>query len=139
MRTNLKCIVAFLLMIYTINSFTQDKIIHDKKIYISPEGRIYIQKELPVYLRIATSPDDNAESFLLKSEETTKYSNPMYFDTEGYNTVRSPSAVDTVTKKVVYPMQDIIFEVYTDSKPPISKVDFGNVYIIKKEGKIYTR
>jgi hypothetical protein len=45
----------------------------------------------------------------------------MYFDTEGLNTFRSPSCVDTTTKKMVFPEQDIIFEVYTDSKPPITK------------------
>ena len=119
--------------------FSQTQLNHEKKIWISPEGRIYINKELPVYIRLATSPDDEAESVLLKSEVTTQYSNPMYFDTEGYNTVRSPSCVDTVTKKTVYPQQDIIFEVYADSKSPNTKADFGGAYSFVKEGKTHCK
>jgi hypothetical protein len=75
----------------------QDQPKHEKKIYVSPEGKMYVNKALPLYLRIATSPDDNAKTWLLRSEETARYSNPMYLDTEGYNTFRSPSAVDTAT------------------------------------------
>jgi hypothetical protein len=115
----------------------QEHLQHVKKVYISPTGRVYIQKSLPVYLRISTSPDEDAESYLLKSEVTTRYSNPMYFDTEGYNTVRSPWRVDTVTKNVVYPLQDIIFEVYADSYPPQSKVKFDGASTYVKDGKKY--
>jgi hypothetical protein len=53
-----------------------------------------------------------------------KYSNPMYFDTEGRNTLRSPSAVDTVTKKPVMPKVDIQYHVYVDSKPPSTRIIF---------------
>src|SRR6056297_1913630 len=109
-------------IIWPLAGRTQKPLDHQQRIYVSPEGKVFIQKSMPVYLRIATSPDEDAESYLLKSEETSKYSNPMYFDTEGWNTVRSPSAVDTSSKDVVYPMQDIIFEVYADSKAPKSKI-----------------
>jgi hypothetical protein len=115
----------------------QENLQHVKKVYISPTGRIYIQKSLPVYLRISTSPDKDAKSYLLKSEVTTRYSNPMYFDTEGYNTIRSPWRVDTVTKTVVYPLQDIIFEVYADSYPPQSKVTFNGASTYIRDGKKY--
>ncbi len=115
----------------------QEHLQHVKKVYISPTGRVYIQKSLPVYLRISTSPDEDAESYLLKSEVTARYSNPMYFDTEGYNTIRSPWRVDTVTKTVVYPLQDIIFEVYADSYPPHSKVKFDGASIYMRDGKKY--
>jgi len=109
-------------IIWPLAGRTQKPLDHQQRIYVSPEGKVFIQKSMPVYLRIATSPDEDAESYLLKSEETSKYSNPMYFDTEGWNTVRSPSAVDTSTKDVVYPQQDIIFEVYADSRAPESKI-----------------
>ncbi|MBN1180746.1 MAG: chitobiase/beta-hexosaminidase C-terminal domain-containing protein [Bacteroidales bacterium] len=117
----------------------QEQLKHEKKIWVSPEGRIYINKDLPVYLRLSTSPNEGAESVLLKSEVTTQYSNPMYFDTEGYNTVRSPSCVDTVTKKTVIPQQDIIFEVYADSKSPETKADFGGAYSYQKDGKTHCK
>jgi hypothetical protein len=115
----------------------QEHLQHVKKVYISPTGRVYIQKSLPVYLRISTSPDEDAKSYLLKSEVTTRYSNPMYFDTEGYNTIRSPWRVDTVSKTVVYPLQDIIFEVYADSYPPQSRVKFDGASTYIKDGKKY--
>jgi hypothetical protein len=98
--------------------------------YKDPNGRLYINKDLPIYLKIATSPGEDAENILLESESMSKYTNPMYFDTEGINTIRSPWAVDTATKKMVYPAQDIIFEVYTDSKSPRTKPDYGNTLMV---------
>ncbi len=125
MKLHQLLIFLFFILSCSVSSFGQKQLDHTKRIYTSPEGKIYIQKSLPVYLRIATSPDADAKSYLLKSKETSKYSNPMYFDTEGWNTVRSPSAVDTNTREPVYPQRDIIFEVYADSKPPASRVDFS--------------
>lgn len=119
------------------HSQAQEQPRHEKKVFVSPEGRIFINKSLPVYLRMATSPDENSKSYLLRSEETTRYSNPMYFDTEGYNTFRSPSTVDTVTKQVVFPVQDIIFEVYCDSKPPVTVVNYGGSRTVKKDNKVF--
>ncbi|MFO7655892.1 MAG: hypothetical protein R6W78_02390 [Bacteroidales bacterium] len=117
----------------------QELLNHEKKVYVNPEGRIFVNKALPIYLRMATSPDENSKSYLLKSEVTTRYSNPMYFDTEGYNSFHSPSLVDTITKKVIYPLQDIIFEVYSDSKPPVTTIDFGSARPYKKDNKTYIR
>ena len=115
----------------------QDQLKHEKKIYVSPGGKMYINKALPLYVRIATSPDDSAKTWLLHSEQTARYSNPMYLDTEGYNTFRSPSAVDTVTKKPVYPLQDIIFEVYSDSRAPLTTIGYGDARTYSKEGRLY--
>lgn len=118
-------ILLILLLACFFRSLAQEPLNHEKKIYQSAEGKLYINKALPVYLRIATSPEKEAESVLLISHDSEKYTNPMYFDTEGINTIRSPYKVDTTTKKVVYPREDIIFEVYTDSRPPSVHMDFG--------------
>ena len=117
--------------------FAQEQPLHESRVYISPDGRMYIQKSLPVYLRMATSPDNEAKTYLLRSEVTTKYSNPMYFDTEGYNTIRSPWIVDTITKKPIYPQQDIIFEVYADGYPPRTRAKFEGTAGLIKEGRKY--
>lgn len=130
-------ILSLISLFFLTNSLSQQKLIHEKKMYVSPEGKLYIQKDLPVYLRLSTSPDENASSVLLRSEETSAYSNPMYFDTEGYNTLRSPSAIDTATKQPVYPEQDIIFEVYADSRTPVTKIDYGSTTIYEENEKIY--
>lgn len=116
-------ITAFILGV-CVSANAQELPAHTKKVYISPEGKIFYNKSLPVYFFISTSPDPNAPHYLLKSETTPQYSNPMYFDTEGRNTLRSPSAVDTVTQKVIIPKQDVQYQVYTDSKPPLTKILF---------------
>jgi hypothetical protein len=117
--------------------FPQEPLQHEKKIYVSPENRIYINKSQPAYLRIAASPEKDAPSYLLHSEQTAQYTNPMYFDTEGRNTFRSPSAVDTSTRKPVLPAQDIIFEVYADGMSPVSSLQLTGATSFLKQGKQY--
>ena len=130
--------ILFFILISSFISKAQEPLQHKKKIYLSPDGKLYANKNLPLYFRIATSPDENAESFLLKpSEDSKKYANPMYLDTEGYNTFRSPSKVDTVTKKVVYPIEDIIYEIYSDSESPITKFDYNNKKYFKNDNTYY--
>ncbi len=129
-------VLALLSMCYLV-SLSQEPLKHEKKIYVSPDGRIYINKALPVYIWLSTDKEENSQKYKLESEVTTAYSNPMYFDTEGYNTVRSPSAVDPETRKTVFPKQDIIFEVYADSKSPVTKINYGESSTHTHEGKIY--
>ena len=117
----------------------QEPLQHEKKIYVSPEGKIYINKALPLYLRLSTSPDKQDKTYLLKSETTPAYSNPFYLDQEGYNTVRAPWAVDTVTKTYAYPKQDVVYEVYADSKPPLSVIQYNPKEIFNKDGKIFIK
>jgi hypothetical protein len=120
-----------------ISVFSQDILNHPKKMYVSPDGKLYIQKNLPIYLWLSTSPDKNSEKELLKSVMSAQYTNPMYLDAEGYNSLRSPWAVDTSTKKAVYPKRDIVFEIYADSVPPVSKIEYGNSIQYISEGKIH--
>lgn len=132
---------AILLLLWGINLgiTAQKQPQHDKKVYKSPEGKLFIQKELPVYVRLATSPGDNAPTYLLQSESSKKYTNPMYFDMEGYNSFRSPSQVDTVTKKPVLPKQDVVFEIYADSESPLTIAKFNNTDVHKIKDKTYLR
>ena len=130
-------LIFFVVFVGTYWLSSQEPLKHEKKVYVSPEGRIFIQKSLPIYLRLSTSPKEDAKSYLLKSEVTKKYSNPMYLDTEGYNTFRSPWIVDTTTLKPLYPRQDIIFEVYSDSKSPITSINYGKASVFKLNGKVY--
>ena len=139
MKINLSGLCFLLVLTQSTVLLSQEKITHEKRMYRSPEGKLYIQKSLPIYFRISNSPDESATSYLLESEETKKYANPMYLDTEGYNTFRSPSCVDTVTKQVVYPIQDIIYEIYSDSKSPLSNAVFGDKSPFQKNGKFYTQ
>lgn len=121
----------------TVQGLAQEKIVPEEAIFVDSTGRIYINKNLPIYVRISTSPEEGAESYLLQSESTADYANPMYLDTEGINTFRSPSAIDKETKEYVYPLRDVVFEVYSDSKAPVTKPDYGNVLTVFKDGKVY--
>ncbi len=115
--------------------FAQQPLKHEKKVYKSDDGKLYVQKSLPVYLYLSTEPDAKGKMHQLESDSTKKFANPMYLDTEGYNSFRSPSAVDPVTKETHYPLTDVFFEVYADSRPPKTKI----VYDAKKkyfDGKV---
>jgi len=134
---NVKKTFFLILLIVPLALFSQEQPEHQKRIYKSPDGKLYINKDLPVYLKIATSPDKDAETYLLESEDSKKYTNPMYFDTEGFNTIRSPWKVDPETNKVIYPKEEIIFEIYADSKKPSTDVNFGTSDLYKAKDKIY--
>ena len=122
----LKKYIFLILIIFPFAQIVaQQQIKHDKTIYRNNDGTLYIQKSLPLYLWISNSPEDKDE-MLLESDTSKNYTNPLYLDTEGLNTFRSPSAVDTITKQLVLPRKDIVFEVYADSKPPYTKFLSGN-------------
>jgi hypothetical protein len=125
------------LFLFTVSVSAQQQLNHEKRTYIAPNGNLYIQKSLPVYLRLATSSADNASTILLKSKESEKYTNPMYFDTEGKNTITHSWAVDQSTKKTVYPERDVIFEVYADGIAPETRTEFLNAPRYYGNGKIY--
>jgi hypothetical protein len=126
-----------ILSIFSIQTFSQKIPECQKKVYVAQDGRMYVNRSLPIYLRLSNNSDDKSNSVLLKSESSPQYTNPFYFDAEGYNSIRSPWCVDTSTKELVYPKREIIFEVYADSKPPVTSIDYGNSGIIKQKGKIY--
>ncbi len=115
----------------------QDRLSHPKKIYTAPDGKIYINKHLALYLWISSSPEPNAQKFRLFSERSAKYSNPFYLDTEGMNTIRTPWAVDTVTKTPVYPQEEIVFEVYADGIAPRTNVNYQGGKVLLKDGKVF--
>ncbi len=132
-----KFILLFALIIMSGAIMAQQQLTHTKRTYVAPNGNFYIQKSLPVYLRLATSKDAGAETHLLESKVSAKYTNPFYFDTDGKNTIRTPHAVDPNTKKIVYPLQDVIFEVYADGIAPVSKSKFSGAPKYVKGSIIY--
>jgi hypothetical protein len=132
-----KKIILLTLLSTPVLLFGQKQLEHEKRIYRSPEGKLYINKALPVYLNISTSPDEEAKNYRLKSEDSKEYTNPMYFDTEGVNTIRSPWKIDPETKEYVYPKEEVVFEIYADSKPPKTEISFKTKDLFKSEDKIY--
>lgn len=132
--------LVILITLLTVQLFiqAQEPLQHPKKIYISPEGKMYVNKDLPLYFWVSSSGSENAQKYLLNpSDDSKPYVNPSYMDTEGYNTFRSPSKVDTVTRQMITPESDIIWELYADSKPPVTNFAFENKKYFKSENVYY--
>lgn len=87
---------------------------------IKKDGKIYYNKNLPVYFWISTTPNDNSGDVLMTSHSTKSYANPMYFDTEGYNTLQTNYASDSLKKKFGH--QE--YKIYADGYPPELNVYF---------------
>ena len=117
-----KLLLFILLSALSLNLFAQTQKIPEKKSYEDSTGLLYWNKKVPVYLHLSSTPDGQGN--LLKSKIHAKYTNPFYFDTEGINYMRTRYAVDTATKKTIYPRIEILWEVYADSKSPVSRVHF---------------
>lgn len=110
---------------------------HEKRMFKSSDGKIYINKSLPVYLHLSTSPDKDGEAVLLESKKTSQCANPMYFDTEGLNTIRHPWAIDNETGELLMPKQEVIFEVYADGISPTTRSKFSGAKSYTNNGKKY--
>ncbi len=123
--------VITLLCLTTIG-FGQNVLDHEKKIFTDTSEKVYVNIEVPIYLSISTNPDGSNGTVLKGSEP--KYSYPMYLDTEGYNTFRSPSKVDPETGKIVYPKEDVIFDLYADGTAPKISITYGGESRIQMEG-----
>ncbi len=114
--------ILLILIVLPLLSLAQTQLEHEKKMFTDENGRIYINKALPIYLKVSSSPEQNSEKHLMRSKSSPENSNPLYFAKEGLNYFYSPWAVDTITKKVVEPKQYVKFQIYADSKPPKTKI-----------------
>ncbi len=104
----------------------QQQLQHPQKMFKDSDGKLYVNKKQPMYLFLGTDPNDKSSANKLESEQSAEYSNPFYFDTEGRNTVRTPSKVDPETKQLIYPIEDVVFEVYADGIAPTTDSKYYN-------------
>jgi hypothetical protein len=104
---------------------------------VNEEGKIYFNRNLPVYLWISSSPEEDAPAYRLTSDTSVKYSNPMYWDCEGEHTVYSPRAVDTVLKQATDPQSKVVYHVIADSKPPVTHARLTGKSLITRNGVNY--
>ncbi len=127
-------ILFFKFIFSIINIHSQELVKHEKRMWINSEGRFFVQKSLPLYIRASYINDKN--SHLLKSN-VSKNVAPLYLANEGENILYSSPAVDTITKKLVQPKRNLEFEIYADSKSPNSKIAFSNMKIKNSKQKLY--
>lgn len=95
---------------------------YEKVVYIDGEGNIYVQKELPLYLKFSTTP--TGPNYNLKGENP-EYAEPMYLDTEGPNYIRSKWAVDPKSKSMAMPQQEVLYPVNADGLSPYTTMRFS--------------
>ncbi len=119
---------------------------HEKKVYYSPDHHVYLPgRETPLYLRLSTSPDSTAPSFLLYSLQSYKQAGsknvialPFKMENEGKHSIIHPSPSfwkekGTNPEPMLSP--DRIFYIYVDESSPQSKRFVTDVPQIK-DGKI---
>jgi len=125
MNLSIKSFLLPTIVCLSTNVFSQgepQKATFESKVYQN-DGNIYIQKEMPLYLKFSTEP--NGTTIDLHSKSTPDYADPMFLDTEGINYIRSKWAVDKTTKKTASPQHEVLFEIYADGLPPVTKSKFS--------------
>jgi len=104
-------------------------------VYVSPGGTIFVKGKSSIYLRLTTSPDEDAKSYLLK-QRSVDVAKPFQFEGHGRHTIQH-AADHRIPQK---DKNDHLFYVQDDSKRPRSKVSVtkapwvynGNVNIYGK-------
>lgn len=94
---------------------------YEKQVYVNGDGDIFVQKELPLYLKFSTTP--SGQNYDMKATKP-QYGEPMYLDTEGPNFVRSKWAVDPETGRTAQPQQEVLYEVNADGLAPNTSLQF---------------
>lgn len=133
----MKTVFTLLMLSFVIVVVGQTKPEHKKKFYKRDDGRLFVNKDIPLYLHISDSRENLGEHYVLESESSPKYSAPFFLDTEGYNTIRTPSKVDPETRKIILPKSDVIFEMYADGVAPVSIIHYKSAPLVETSGKLY--
>lgn len=143
MKVTAKLIVIFVSLLFPFLGLAQQKMDKPGNIYFSPEGKLFVKSKTPLYLRLATSRDKNAESYILRNQSSLDPDqSPGSFKFEGHgpHTIRH-AADHRIPQKN---KDNHIFHVYDDGKAPKSKISVtkapwvynGNVNIYGKPVKI---
>jgi len=129
--------LTFIIVFAFITSFlnAQTKTIPEKTSFEDTDGNLFWNKELPIYINISSKPNEKGRQ--LKSKIHKEYTNPFYLDSEGLNYIRSRYAVDKETHKTITPKIEILFEIYADSKSPVSKAEFSSAKKYTFNNKTY--
>lgn len=91
------------------------------KVYVRPDGKIFVKSKTPLYLRLATSDTDNGESYLLRNEASSDVSKPVkpfYLEGHGQHTLVHPDE-----HKKVYNRKGHMFHIEDDGHAPKYKVE----------------
>jgi len=137
-----KLLIIFISLLFPVLAFAQASK-QPGLVYVSPEGKLYVKSKTPIYLRLSTSADANADNFILKNQASAKGNQapgPFYFEGHGPHSIRHMADHRVPQKNFA----NHLFRVYDDGKAPRSKVSVtkapwvfnGNVNIYGKPVQI---
>ncbi len=106
-----------------------------EKVVYQRDGKTYVQKSLPVYLKFSVTPD--GKNYPLTSLQHPSDANPVYLDTEGLNYIRSRWAVDPKTGKPVSPQREVQMELFADGMAPRTRHAFSGAPKYTSGGTVY--
>ena len=107
-----------------------------ESVFYQNNGKIYVNKTLPIYISISSS-SDGSNPIVLDTPSNPSDGSPMYFDTEGANFIRSKWAVDPETKKVATPKREVLFPINADGIAPVSDIQFSDAPSYTSKGVYY--
>ncbi len=104
--------------------------IHQKKIYIDKEGRVFWQVGLPVYIFASSKPDGSDMHRLnyCKTKQMESFSDPMYWEGPGKH---------YIGHKDFNPNEVVEFEINADGADPISFIELKNAPRYEIEGRVF--
>lgn len=106
----------------------------NERYFVGQDSTLYWNKKLPVYIQLSPTPD--GKGINLESKEYSEYSNPVFFDTEGPNFIRTKEAVNNKTMKIV-PRLEVLFKVVADGQSPSTSADLKGAPAYNKDGHNY--
>ncbi len=115
-------VIIILIMGLSTNLTAQNPVKPEQKSYTAPDGKLYWNKQMPVYIRLANSPTDPGQLVKSQTQDDTK---PYFFDTEGANYIRSKTSVNADGTRSET-AKDIVWEVFADGESPKSAANFNS-------------
>lgn len=128
-------LITLIAFSFSFQSVSQEKTASGQSYYVGEDGKLYWKGGKPMYLFVSENPDGSNPK-RLESDKTKDHANPMYLDTEGINFIRSNWAVDKDGNYSV-PRQEILFEVYKDSKAPETSIVFNGAKKYTKGDQLF--
>lgn len=108
--------------------WAQETINHPKKSYTDSLNRHYIQADLPLYVYVATSPEEKPTQLPPTRSEGKNELQPIYLDGHGKHYLHHNDAI--------HRRQDR-FAIYADGRAPISSRQFSGAPSHRDQGQLY--
>ena len=143
MKWMIKVLIVLISMVLPVLALADSHMTTPPKMYLSPDGKIYIKSKTPLYIRLSTSADETAPGYIMRNQDSLDPNKkPSPFFTEGHgqhSVVHPPDHKNIQDRKGSH-----LFYLHEDGRVPrttisVSKVPWvlnGKVYIYGKPIKV---